>query len=85
METTSTPLGLAALNKAIDQVGLGKLADELGVRYQLIQGWRDPHRRVAAPAEHCPAIERVTGGAIRCEDLRPDVDWAYLRRSVRVD
>jgi DNA-binding transcriptional regulator YdaS (Cro superfamily) len=27
------------------------------------------------------AIERATGGAVRCEDLRPDLadDWAYLR------
>lgn len=26
-------------------------------------------------------IERESGGVIRCEDLRPDVDWAYLRNS----
>lgn len=26
-------------------------------------------------------IERESGGAVRCEDLRPDVDWAYLRNS----
>jgi len=25
------------------------------------------------------AIERESAGAVRCEDLRPDVDWAYLR------
>ena len=24
-------------------------------------------------------IERESGGAVRCEDIRPDVDWAYLR------
>lgn len=29
----------------------------------------------------CINIERETAGEIRCEDLRPDVDWAYLRRS----
>lgn len=27
----------------------------------------------------CIAIERESAGAVRCEDLRPDVDWAYLR------
>lgn len=27
------------------------------------------------------AIERETGGKVRCEELRPDVDWAYLRRT----
>lgn len=32
------------------------------------------------PAEYCPAIERATDGRVRCEDLRPDVDWAVLRR-----
>jgi DNA-binding transcriptional regulator YdaS (Cro superfamily) len=34
------------------------------------------------PAEHCPAIERATrekGEAVLCEELRPDVDWGYLR------
>lgn len=31
------------------------------------------------PAERCPAIERATNGQVRCEDLRPDVDWAVLR------
>ena len=31
------------------------------------------------PAEHCPAIERATGGAVRCEELRPDVAWSVLR------
>ncbi len=30
-------------------------------------------------AERCIEIEKAAGGAVRCEDLRPDVDWAYLR------
>lgn len=25
------------------------------------------------------AIDRESQGKVRCEDLRPDVDWAYLR------
>jgi len=25
------------------------------------------------------SIERESQGVVRCEDLRPDVDWAYLR------
>lgn len=29
----------------------------------------------------CINIDRETGGVVRCEDLRPDVDWAYLRNS----
>lgn len=26
-------------------------------------------------------IEKATSSAVRCEDLRPDVDWQYLRGS----
>lgn len=26
------------------------------------------------------AIERESGGAVRCEKLRPDVDWKYLSK-----
>ena len=32
----------------------------------------------------CINLERESNGAIRCESLRPDVDWAYLRGSVEV-
>lgn len=34
------------------------------------------------PAEYCPTIERATmekGTVVRCEELRPDVDWNVLR------
>lgn len=27
------------------------------------------------------ALDRETDGAIRCEETRPDIDWAYLRNS----
>lgn len=27
----------------------------------------------------CINIDRETSGEIRCEQLRPDVDWAYIR------
>lgn len=27
----------------------------------------------------CIAIDRESQGAVRCEDLRTDVDWEYLR------
>lgn len=29
----------------------------------------------------CIAIDRESGGAVRCEDIRTDVDWAYLRNT----
>lgn len=27
------------------------------------------------------AVERESSGQVRCEDLRPDVDWAFLRNT----
>jgi len=53
------------------------LASALGVTKAAVSQWKDEGRRV--PAEHCPAIERLTGGKVRCEDLRPDVPWDVLR------
>lgn len=39
------------------------------------------------PAERCPDIEKLIHGAVRCEDLRPDVNWSVLRdrRSAEVE
>ena len=36
-------------------------------------------KRFVPDAALCVAIERESGGAVRCEVLRPDVDWTYLR------
>lgn len=52
------------------------LAKALKVPQQTVNNWA---RRGRVPAEHCPDIERVTQGAVTCEDLRPDVEWAVLR------
>lgn len=69
-----------ALDKAVSIIGsMQVLADLLGVTKGAVGQWKLEGRRI--PAEHCPAIERFTDGAVRCEELRPDVDWAYLRNS----
>lgn len=57
-------------------------AKKLGVPSPLVSQWKTGQRRT--PADRCPAIERATNGAVRCEDLRPDVDWAYLRGTAPV-
>lgn len=57
--------------------GQTALARKLGVVPVVVHHWAHGVRPV--PAERCPAIERATSGAVRCEDLRPDVDWTYLR------
>jgi DNA-binding transcriptional regulator YdaS (Cro superfamily) len=44
-----------------------------------VQKWlNSPNPEKMPPAEFCPAIERATG--VTCESLRPDVDWAYIRK-----
>ena len=54
------------------------LAKSLGVSKGAVWQWEHKAR---VPAERCPDIERLTNGAVRCEDLRPDVDWSVLRNS----
>ncbi len=53
------------------------LAKALGVSKSAVNQWKGEGRQV--PAEHCPQIERLTGGQVKCEELNTEVDWAYLR------
>jgi DNA-binding transcriptional regulator YdaS (Cro superfamily) len=59
----------------LDRYGVRKAIKALGISTQSITQWRT--NRV--PAEHCPAIEQVTNGMVRCEELRPDIPWGVLR------
>lgn len=59
-----------------------ELARTLGVSAVLVSQWATGARPV--PSSRCPAIERATGGAVTCEELRPDVDWAVLRGTAPV-
>lgn len=57
--------------------GPTRVAEALGLpRYQNVQQWVYSGR---IPPKYCPSVERLTDGAVRCEDLCPGVDWAYLR------
>ncbi len=58
-----------------------RLGRELNVPSVLISQWANGIRPI--PAERCPEIEKATSGAVTCEELRPDVDWAYLRSTDR--
>ncbi|SEQ21478.1 YdaS family helix-turn-helix protein [Giesbergeria anulus] len=40
-------------------------------------------RRKPASLELCINLERESQRAITCEDLRPDIDWAYLRGTAK--
>lgn len=69
---------MEALLKAVEVVGgVSRMAEMVGVSPSAPSMWKS---RGKVPAQHCPAIERATNGAVRCEDLRPDVDWSVLRR-----
>lgn len=58
------------------QAALGRA---LGVTKSAVGQWKEEGRKV--PAEHCPTIERLTNGQVRCESLNDEVDWAYVRQN----
>jgi DNA-binding transcriptional regulator YdaS (Cro superfamily) len=51
--------------------GYRELAGALGLTKAAVGHWCNGIRRV--PAERCRHIEAATGGAVTCEELRPDV------------
>lgn len=57
--------------------GQASMARMLGVSPPTINQWVNGVRPV--PAERCLEIEKITQGKVTCEELRPDVDWKYLR------
>lgn len=73
-----------ALDKAAEIIGSQTaLAALLAVSKGAVSQWKEPGRRV--PAEHCPLIERATAGAVRCEELRPDMAWDVLRLQAGIE
>lgn len=68
--TTDTPLERAC-KAAGNQT---KLARALGREKAAVSAWK----RTRVPAEMCPLIESLTG--VTCEELRPDVQWALIRK-----
>lgn len=38
-------------------------------------------KKEQVPAEMCPDVEAITG--VRCEELRPEVDWSVLRKATK--
>ena len=67
------------LNSYLSQKrGLGaELARKLDVSPVMVSQWQKGVKDV--PAERCPDIEKATDGAVTCEELRADVDWATVR------
>jgi DNA-binding transcriptional regulator YdaS (Cro superfamily) len=52
-------------------------------------GTTEPYLRKAISAKNplgaglCINIDRESHGLVRCEDLRPDIDWSYLRGTAK--
>ena len=57
-----------------------EFARRLGVSSVVVSQWKTGKRPV--PVGRCPSIEALTDGLVLCEELRPDIDWAVLRKSV---
>ena len=48
------------------------LAAHVGVAQPTVSEWSTGKK--AIPAEHCKVIERLTGGLVTCQEMRPN-DW----------
>jgi DNA-binding transcriptional regulator YdaS (Cro superfamily) len=53
-----------------------RIAAHVGVTPGAISQWAAGTK--SCPVERCALVERATGGAVRVEDLRPDVVWARV-------
>lgn len=55
--------------------GIAAVARICGVKPPSVHEWVT---RGIVPADRCEAIEAATGGAVTCEQLRPDLDWTRV-------
>lgn len=53
-----------------------RIAAAVGLHEQYLYQCFTGRRRT--PPDRCPAIELATGGAVTCEQLRPDVRWVRV-------
>lgn len=74
----------SALDQACAAVGgSSRLAELLTARGRKVsKASVSRWKKERVPAEACPDIEAITG--VKCEELRPDVNWSVLRKKARV-
>lgn len=53
------------------------LSTLMGVSESMVSKWGSGVRQITA--ERCLEIERETAGVVRCETMRPDINWARPR------
>lgn len=67
------------VKEAIDAAGgTSAIARLFDIAPASVSGWIERGR---VPSDRCIAIEQFSEGKARCEELCPDVDWAYLRNT----
>lgn len=70
-------MGLNEYFKSLDATSRREFAHRCGTSLGYLQLVVYGHRR--AGESLAIAIDRESGGTVTVEELRPDVDWAYLR------
>lgn len=73
-----------ALRRAIAHPAVGSQSNLAALLSQetgrpIKQGHVSHWLKAGLPPAYCPSVEKLTGGAVRCEELAPEVDWAFLR------
>jgi DNA-binding transcriptional regulator YdaS (Cro superfamily) len=77
-----------AIKQAIEIIGwpskVAKLLTDAGLpcKKQFVHAWQlEPTKKAyrPVPPNMAMCLEKLTKGAVRAEDLRPDFDWAALR------
>ena len=63
--------------KSLDQKGKEDFCRRCGTTLGYIRKALSIKQRLGESL--CINIERESGGAVKCEQLRPDVDWAFIR------
>jgi DNA-binding transcriptional regulator YdaS (Cro superfamily) len=58
---------------------MAAFAQSLGKNEAQMRQYRHGYNDRRSPPELCVLMERETGGAIRCEDERPDLHWLRVK------
>lgn len=66
---------IKSLNKVTLESFAARCGTSLGQLKQVAYGYRRPSAALTI------SIERESSRAVSCEEMRPDIDWAYLRNS----
>lgn len=69
---------MTALQRAIAIVGSGsELARRIGLTAWAVNKWNPD----SVPKDRCLDIEKATDGQVTAEELRPDINWQYVRQN----